>query len=124
MTLYEKRGRRYFPAAENVALDSLTEGAHLVVVRPGQRSVYCRIDPEYPALLAAAKVAEDAMVDAMMKAHRTRYAGPKPLTRKQADLVEQLHAAGAFPMFEHASPQEIIEAGVKALIAAAAKETH
>ena len=38
-TLYEKRGRRYYPVHDTAAMDGLGNGAWLVVVEDGMRSV-------------------------------------------------------------------------------------
>ena len=38
-TLYEKKGNRYYPLREEIEYDSLPEGAHLVIVSPGRRTI-------------------------------------------------------------------------------------
>lgn len=65
MTLYEKRGRRYVPVAEEVAYDAFPEGAHLVVVQPGLRSTIFRINPDEAAIRAACRVIEDEVKTAI-----------------------------------------------------------
>jgi hypothetical protein len=64
---YEKQGRRYVPEAEydNELLDSFPKGNHLVMCYPGGSSRRFNIDPNYAAMIAAGRVAEDAVCDAM-----------------------------------------------------------
>jgi hypothetical protein len=67
---YEKVGRRYVPVAEydNDFLDSFTKGNHLVMIYPGGTSRRFNIDPNYAAMIAAGRVAEEAICEAMRKA--------------------------------------------------------
>ena len=71
---YEKRGRRYVPVAEydNDFLDSFTKGNHLVMSYPGGQSRRYNIDPNYAAMIAAGRVAEDAICRAISKASEMR----------------------------------------------------
>jgi len=81
---YEKVGRRYVPVAEydNDFLDSFPKGNHLVMSYPGGTSRRFNIDPNYAAMIAAGRVAEDAICKAISKASELR---PKqtPITPKQ-----------------------------------------
>ena len=67
---YEKVGRKYVPVAEydNDLLDSFPKGTHLVMCYPGGSSRRFNIDPNYAAMIAAGRVAEDAICSAMIKA--------------------------------------------------------
>jgi hypothetical protein len=58
---YEKVGRRYKPVREydNDFLDSVPKGSHLVMSYPGGKSTRYNIDPNYAAMIAAGRVAED-----------------------------------------------------------------
>ena len=69
-TLYKKVGRRYEPVAEysNEAIDSFPKGTHLVMCYPGGQSRRFNIDPNYAAMIAAGRVAEDAICESMRKA--------------------------------------------------------
>jgi len=60
---YEKKGRRYVPVAEydSDLMDSFSKGTHLVMVYPGGSSRRYNIDPNYAAMIAAGRVAEDAI---------------------------------------------------------------
>jgi hypothetical protein len=71
---YEKIGRRYVPVAEydNDFLDSFTKGNHLVMSYPGGTSRRFNIDPAYAPMIAAGRVAEDAVCKAISKASELR----------------------------------------------------
>jgi hypothetical protein len=115
---YEKVGRRYKPVAEydSTYLDSFPKGAHLVMCYPGGSSRRFNIDPDYAALLAASRVAEDAMSKAIQKASEMR-PHQKPITEKQKKAWENLSKAFDNDRYyiELPSAREIAEAGIKAL---------
>jgi len=71
---YEKKGRRYVPVAEydNELLDSFPKGNHLVMCYPGGTSRRFNVDPNYAAMIAAGRVAEDAICEAISKASEMR----------------------------------------------------
>lgn len=71
---YEKVGRRYRPVAEydNELLDSFSQGNHLVMCYPGGQSRRYNIAPNHAALIAAGRVAEDAMCAAIRQASEMR----------------------------------------------------
>jgi len=81
---YEKRGRRYIPVSEydNDLMDSFSKGTHLVMVYPGGASRRYNIDPNYATMIAAGRVAEEAMIRAMHKASEMRPART-PITPAQ-----------------------------------------
>jgi hypothetical protein len=88
---YEKRGRRYVPVAEydNDFMDSFTKGNHLVMSYPGGTSRRFNIDPNYAAMIAAGRVAEEVICESMrksseMKPQRT------PITLGQKKAWEKL----------------------------------
>jgi hypothetical protein len=88
---YEKVGRRYKPVAEydNDFMDGFTRGTHLVMSYPGGQSRRYNIDPNYAAMIAAGRVAEDAICKAISKASELR---PKstPITLGQKKAWEKL----------------------------------
>ena len=67
-TLYEKRGRRYFPVRDANTYDGLSNGAWLVVVDNGRTSIRRLLDPAHAELEAAARTARQAMIMAMQEA--------------------------------------------------------
>jgi hypothetical protein len=115
---YEKVGRRYVPVAEydNDFMDSYTKGTHLVMCYPGGTSRRFNVDPNYAAMIAAGRVAEDVISQAVVKAGEMR-PHKKPITEKQRKAWENL--ANAFGderyYIEIPSAREIAEAGVKAM---------
>ena len=121
---YEKLGRRYVPVAEydNDLLDSFTKGTHLVMSYPGGQSRCFNIDPNYAAMIAAGRVAEDAICRAIskaseMKPQRTpitlgQQRAWKKLAKEFGDELATLHGL---------SVHDCAEAGVKAMQAEADK---
>ena len=115
---YEKKGRRYVPVAEydNDLLDSFPKGAHLVMCYPGGSSRRFNIDPNYAAMIAAGRVAEDAISTAIAKAQELR---PKhtPITEEQRALWKALAQSfnqDDYPLIRPAA-RDAAEAGVKAM---------
>ena len=115
---YEKVGRRYVPVAEydNNLMDSFHKGTHLVMVYPGGSSRRYNIDPNYAAMIAAGRVAEDSMCRAMSKASELR---PKqtPITPTQKAAWEALARAFGDDLctLHGLSVHDVVEAGVKAM---------
>jgi hypothetical protein len=115
---YEKVGRKYVPVAEydNDFLDSFPKGNHLVMCYPGGSSRRFNIDPNYAAMIAAGRVAEDAISSAVVKASEMRPHN-RPITEKQKKAWEALAKAFGNDRYyvEIPSAREIAEAGVKAM---------
>jgi hypothetical protein len=115
---YEKVGRRYKPVAEydSEFLDSFPKGTHLVMCYPGGSSRRFNINPDYAGLIAASRVAEDAISSAVVKASEMRPHN-KPITEKQKKAWEALAKAFGNDRYyvEIPSAREIAEEGVKAL---------
>ena len=121
---YEKVGRRYFPVSEydGDLLDSFTKGSHLVMSYPGGKSTRYNVDPNYAAMIAAGRVAEDTISDAIRKASdlRTRSKPITPGQRKAWDnLVKEFGEEAR--QLEWPSAREVAEAGVKAMMEEADK---
>lgn len=98
-------------------LDSFSQGTHLVQVYPGGSSRRYNIDPNYAAMIAAGRVAEDAISRTIMEASALRIGGTRQLTDEQRRAWEHLaHTFGQerFPL-EYASYREAAEAGVRAM---------
>lgn len=119
---YEKVGRRYRPVYEydNELLDAFPKGTHIVMVYPGGSSRRYNIDANYAAMIAAGRVAEDAVCQAIIKAAELR---PKktPLTERQRKAWQELKEAFGDDLFSlnGASTRDIAEAGVQAMQAEA-----
>jgi hypothetical protein len=116
---YEKVGRRYVPVAEydSTYMDSLPKGSHLVMCYPGGSSRRFNIEPNYAAMIAAGRVAEDAISRAVVKASEMR-PQRSPITEKQRKAWDNLAKAFGSERYyiEIPSAREIAEAGVKAMI--------
>lgn len=115
---YEKVGRRYVPVSEydSDLLDSLPKGNHLIMSYPGGKTTRYNVDPNYAAMIAAGRVAEDKISDAIRKASdlRTRSKPITPGQRKAWDnLVEEFGEEAR--QLEWPSAREVAEAGVKAM---------
>jgi hypothetical protein len=115
---YEKIGRKYVPVAEydSTYLDSFPKGNHLVMCYPGGQSRRFNIDPNYAAMIAAGRVAEDAISKAVVKASEMR-PHKKPITEKQRKAWENLAKEFGDDRYyvEIPSAREIAEEGVKAM---------
>ena len=115
---YEKVGRRYKPVAEydNDLLDSFHKGNHLVMCYPGGTSRRFNIDPDLAPMIAAGRVAEDAMCKAMMDASELR-PQQTPLTEGQRKAWRKLarEFGDELCTLQGSSTRDIVEAGVKAM---------
>jgi hypothetical protein len=115
---YEKVGRKYVPVAEydSDLTDSFSKGSHLVICYPGGQSRRYNIDPDYAALIAAARVAEDAMMQAMQKASELKPT-QTPVTLAQQRAWKKLAKEFGTELctLNGASSWEIAQAGLKAL---------
>lgn len=115
---YEKVGRRYKPVSEydNEYMDSFPKGSHLVMCYPGGQSRRFNIDPNYAAMIAAGRVAEDAMSRAISTASELR-PQQTPLTEGQRKawriLAEEF--GDELATLNINSSRDIAEAGVKAM---------
>jgi hypothetical protein len=121
---YKKVGRRYVPVHEydQTLMDSFPKGTHLVQCYPGGQSTRYNIDPNYAAMIAAGRVAEDAMCQAISAASELR---PKqtPLTEGQRKAWKKLakEFGDELATLHISSARDIAEAGVKAQMEQAEK---
>lgn len=123
---YVKKGRRYVPHSTYSAefCDSFPKGTHLVDVYPGGSSRRFNIDPAYAPMIAAARVAEDAISKSIMEASKLRVPQrDQPLTPEQLKAWKALSKAFGKERYalEWCSYREAAEAGVKAMQAEADK---
>lgn len=121
---YEKVGRRYRPVYEydQMLLDSFPKGNHIVMCYPGGQSRRYNIDPNHAAMIAAGRVAEDAMSAAIRQASEMRpqkallTEGQRKAWRRLAAELGDDAASLTIP-----SARDIAEAGVQAMITEAEK---
>lgn len=115
---YEKIGRKYVPVSEYDSdyLDSFSKGTHIVMCYPGGQSRRYNVDPDYAGLIAASRVAEDAMCNALNKASELRPART-PITPAQQRAWKKLakEFGDELCTLNGASIHDIAEAGIKAL---------
>lgn len=121
---YEKRGRRYVPTHEYDSdfLDSFPKGNHLVMSYPGGQSKRYNVDPNYAAMIAAGRVAEDKICSAIVKASEMR-PSREPLTPGQVRAWNKLKKEFGDEMYglRGVSVHDCVEAGMKAMMEEANK---
>lgn len=121
---YEKIGRKYVPVSEYDSdyLDSFPKGNHLVMCYPGGTSRRFNIDPNYAAMIAAGRVAKDAICQSMIKASELR-PQRKPITEGQKAAWENLarELGDELCTLQGPSVHDCAEAGVKAMMEEAEK---
>jgi hypothetical protein len=121
---YKKEGRKYVPVYEydQTLLDAFPKGTHIVMCYPGGQSRRYNIEPNHAALIAAARVAEDAMCDAIRKASEMR---PQrtPLTPGQIKAWNKLakEFGDGLATLSYDCVRDIADAGVQAIIKEAEK---
>lgn len=121
---YEKRGRRYVPTHEYDSdfIDSFPKGNHLVMSYPGGQSKRYNVDPNYAAMIAAGRVAEDKICSAIVKASEMR-PSKEPLTPGQIRAWNKLKKEFGDEMYglRGVSVHVCVEAGMKAMMEEANK---
>jgi hypothetical protein len=115
---YEKKGRRYVPVSEydSEYLDSFSKGTHIVICYPGGQSRRYNIDPNHAAMIAAGRVAEDAICRAISKASELR-PQQTPITLGQKKAWEKLakEFGSELATLSGLCIRDCAEAGVKAM---------
>jgi hypothetical protein len=98
-------------------MDSFPKGNHLVMCYPGGTSRRFNVEPNYAAMIAAGRVAEDAISKAVMKASEMRPHN-RPITEKQKKAWEALAKSFGDDRYyvEIPSAREIAEEGIKAMM--------
>jgi hypothetical protein len=123
---YEKKGRKYVPVSEYDSdfIDGFSKGTHIVMSYPGGQSRRYNIDPAYAPMIAAGRVAEDAISKVIMEKSALRVPERRtPITPEQQEAWERLSALFGEERFalEWCSYREAAEAGVMAMQAEAEK---
>jgi hypothetical protein len=115
---YEKVGRSYVPVAEydSEFMDSFSKGNHLVMCYPGGTSRRFNIEPALAPMIAAGRMAEDVMTQAMTKASELK-PQKTPLTPGQKAAWENLakELGDGVGTLQGASARDIVDAGLEAL---------
>lgn len=121
---YKKVGRKYEPVYEydQELMDAFPKGSHLIICYPGGKSTRYNVDPNYAAMIAAGRIAEDVISKELMRASDMR---PKtaPLTEEQHKAWEHLvEVFGPEARYlEWPSAREASEKAVEAMVAEADK---
>jgi hypothetical protein len=114
---YIKKGRRYVPHStySTEFCDSFPKGTHLVDVYPGGSSRRFNIDPAYAPMIAAGRVAEDAMCRAISQASEMRPRST-PITEGQRRAWKKLakEFGEDLATLNIRSARDIAEAGIRA----------
>ena len=115
---YKKVGRRYVPVYEydQTLMDSFPKGSHLVICYLNGQSTRYNINPAYAPMIAAGRVAEDKISEAIRRASDMR---PKqaPITKAQQLAWENLvrEFGEDARMLEWPSAREVAEEAVEAM---------
>lgn len=122
---YKKVGRRYQPVSEydSELCDAFPQGAHLVVTKPGSRSIQYRIDPALAPMIAAGRYAQDAMADIIRKTTELRPVDQKLSDEEQIkwkQFIRTMPDEFRF-MMTHGSAYDAVYAGIMAMQAEADK---
>ena len=116
---YKKVGRKYVPVSEydSNLVDALPKGTHIIMSYPGGQSTRYNIDPAYAAMIAAGRVAEDAISRSIMEQSAMRVNKNRQLTPEQHVAWNALAATLGDDRYalEYCSYREAAEAGVKAM---------
>lgn len=125
---YKKQGRRYVPVSEydSELTNAFSKGTHLVMCYPGGQSTRYNIDPNYAAMIAAGRIAEDAISKKLWEASEVRMQRPareRKLTEEEKAAWENLVQVfgDSAKQLEWPSVREAAEAGIKAMIEEAEK---
>lgn len=125
---YEKVGRKYVPVSEydSLLMDALPKGTHIIMSYPGGQSTRYNIDPNYAALIAAGRLAEDAISKKLHEAteirrnYKNRNTPLTPGQRKAWDKLIKEFGEDARQL-EWPSVRECAEEGVTAMMEEADK---
>jgi hypothetical protein len=120
---YVKQGRRYIPHStySSEFCDSFPKGTHLVQSYPGGSMRRFNIDPAYAPMIAAGRVAEDAISEAIMKANELRPQTAPITPAAQQAWMKLKKELGNDAMLTRGSAREAAEQAVKAMAEEAEK---
>lgn len=116
---YKKVGRRYKPVHEydQELLDSFPRGTHLVMCFPGGQSRRYCINPDYAAMVAAGRVAEDAICAALYEADTVKPPDGRKMTEAEVEAWRNLIAVwgDSARTLTRGGIRTVVEAGVQAM---------
>jgi hypothetical protein len=114
---YIKKGRRYVPHSSYSSefCDSFPKGTHLVQSYPGGSMRRFNIDPAYAPMIAAGRVAEEKISEAIMKANELRPQTTPITPAAHKAWMELKKELGDEAMLTRGSAREAAEQAVKAM---------
>lgn len=116
---YEKVGGRYKPVAEYDSdfTDSFNHGNHIVMCYPGGQSRHYNIDPAFGPMIAAGRIASEAMSEAMVRANELhpRNALITPAQKKAWNALAKALNDDICSL-QAASVHDVVAAGVKVMV--------
>jgi hypothetical protein len=114
---YIKKGRRYVPHSvySSEFCDSFPKGTHLVQSYPGGSLRRFNIDPAYAPMIAAGRVAEDKIIEALMKANELRPQTTPITPAAQQAWIKLKKELGNDGYLTRGSAREAAEQAVKAM---------
>lgn len=123
-TFYAKVGRRYVPITvyNSSWHDSYPKGCHLVMAKPGGKSTMYNIDPAYGPMIAAGKIAADAICNAIVA--ESKYKPSKqPVTEGQRRAWKALDEAMGDGLATLQAPgvRDCVQKGIDAMVKEADK---
>ena len=117
LIFYIKKGRRYIPHStySSEFCDSFPKGTHLVQSYPGGSMRRFNIDPAYAPMIAAGRVAEDKISEAIMKANELRPQTTPITPAAQKAWMKLKKELGNDGYLTRGSAREAAEMAVKAM---------
>lgn len=117
IVFYIKKGRRYVPHStySSEFCDSFPKGTHLVQSYPGGSMRRFNVDPAYAPMIAAGRVAEEKISEALMKANELRPQTTPITPAAQKAWMKLKKELGNEAMLTRGSARDAAEAAVKAM---------
>lgn len=119
-TFYEKVGSRYKPVREydSELMDAMPKGIHIIMSYPGGKSTRYNVEPALAPMIAAGRIAEDAISKSIMEVSAMRPRSNRTLTEEQRKAWEHLSELMGDERYalEYCSYREAAEAGVRAMM--------
>jgi hypothetical protein len=121
---YKKEGRKYIPVYEydSDLHDAMPKGNHLIMSYPGGKTTKYSINPNHAAMIAAGRVAEDAISTAIVNASQIQ-TKRNPMSDREREAWHHLIEVWGDEArtITHPSARSIAEAGLKAMCEEAEK---
>lgn len=119
--VYRKVGRRYKEIGRQFEFDiyryqkDTGSCAVLLVMEKGYTSYLRHVDPDRASVVAAMKIAKEAITSAVLKASELK-PSPQPITPEQRELLDKLAATGFnASQWSYASIADAVQAGIDKL---------